>query len=136
MRPGLQALGARSAQVSVSAPGSATHSIDLDAALRAQYPSAARWDYGVNLKIGSSNTIAWIEVHHATSGEVGAVLNKLAWLKQWLNSAQDACCTSKTKSTFHWVATPAGVHIDTQRLRRLASAGLKAPQARLRLPSR
>lgn len=131
LRNGLKALGAHSVRVQVATSFKASHSIDLDAALRSQQPKASRWDYGVGLQRGSQERIAWVEVHPATSGEVEAVLNKLAWLKRWLAQAADSCCS--TESSYHWVATDAGVHIDTARRRRLNAAGLQMPQSRLRL---
>ena len=65
------------------------------------------------------------------AGEVQVVLQKLAWLKQWLAAGQDACAAAG--ASFHWVATDAGVHIDSARRRRLNAAGLKMPRGRLRL---
>lgn len=131
LESGLQALGANSARVKVEKPSKATHSIALDEALQSQHPKDARWDYGIGLERGGQHVVAWVEVHHATSSEVTAVLKKLTWLHAWL--AQAAKVHRQTPTTFHWVATDAGVHIDAARLRRLAAAGLKRPQSLLRL---
>lgn len=131
VRVGLQALGGDSRRVTIAPPRSATHSVDLDQALKPQQPRAPRWDYAIALKQGQTHTIAWVEVHTATSGEVDAVLNKLAWLRRWLTQTDDACRT--TASTFHWVATDAGVHIDSARRRRLNATGLSMPRSLLRL---
>lgn len=131
LQTGLRALGADSTRVSVNKPGKASHSIALDEALRAQFPQDPRWDYGIGLVHGKQHSIAWVEVHTASSREVDIVLKKLSWLKQWLTMANDAC--KLTAMTFHWAATDAGVHIDSARRRRLNAAGLQMPQSRLRL---
>lgn len=131
LRAGLKALGADSARVTVARPRRAMHSVALDEALKTDLPHAPRWDYGIGLIADGDTHVAWVEVHTATSSEVEAVLKKLAWLKQWLANADDAC--AEADRSFHWVATDAGVHIDSARRRRLNAAGLRMPQSRLRL---
>jgi hypothetical protein len=131
LRKGLQALGPNSKRVTLNKHCKAVHSIDLDESLKAQYPNAPRWDYGIGLKENEVERIAWVEVHPATSSEVDTVLKKRAWLKRWLAQHADPC--QKTPATFHWVATDAGVYIDTARRRRLSAAGLEMPQSQLRL---
>jgi hypothetical protein len=131
LRPGLQALGANSKRVVIAAPNTALWSVDLDGARRIRYPNDPRWDYGVEWRRGQAQGIAWVEVHPATSSEVTTVLNKLKWLKARLNDHAVAC--SGLPATYHWVATDAGVHIDTARRRRLNAAGLQMPRSRLRI---
>ena len=128
---GLRALGVNSKRVTVALPRKAAHSVALDDALRERFPQAPRWDYGVALERSDATEVAWIEVHTATSGEVDTVLTKLAWLKRWLANDQDACAAAGT--SFHWVATDAGVHIDSERRRKLNAAGLEMPRSHLRL---
>lgn len=131
LRPGLRALGAESKRVSVGKPRRATESIALDEMLKGRHPGAARWDYGIGLLHGKRAEIAWVEVHTATSGEVDTVLKKLLWLKDWLAAGGDVC--KVTPGRFCWVATDAGVHIDTARRRRLNAAGLAMPRSHLQL---
>jgi hypothetical protein len=131
LRAGLKALGPDSARVKIARPRRAAHSVALDAALAGALPHAPRWDYGIGLTAEGGAHVAWVEVHTATSSEVEAVLKKLAWLKQWLADGQDVCAQSVR--SFHWVATDAGVHIDSARRRRLNAAGLRMPQSHLRL---
>ncbi len=83
-REGVQALtrehrqGLKNAQV-------ATGSIDLDAALRTDYPNDHRWDYGIGLPLNTqTEKVLWLEVHHAASGETERVIKKLQALKEWL----------------------------------------------------
>lgn len=131
LRAGLKALGADSARVTIARPRRAAHSVALDAALEADLPHAPRWDYGIGLTADGSAHVAWVEVHTATSSEVETVLKKLAWLKQWLADEHEAC--AQADRSFHWVATDAGVHVDSARRRRLNAAGLRMPQSHLRL---
>lgn len=131
LEKGLKALGANSKRVTVQAPRKATHSVALDDSLKSAHPNAPRWDYGIGLSQGTQHTVAWVEVHTATSSEVDSVLKKLAWLQQWLAQANDAC--RRTPSTFYWAATDAGVHIDSARRRRLNAAGLRMPQSHWRI---
>jgi len=131
LQPGLRALGPHSARVRVARPRQASESVALDDALKPAHPRDPRWDYGIGIKDGAREMVAWVEVHPATSAEVDAVLKKFAWLKRWLDTHEDACAA--LMSTFHWVATDSGVHIDAARRRRLNAAGLRMPQSQLRL---
>lgn len=131
IQPGLQALGANSNRIVVVPPSKATGSVDLDAALTAASVPGAKWDYGIGIARGQRDEIAWVEVHTATSSEVDAVLKKLNALRSWLEARAPHC--TGARSTFHWVATDAGVHIDSARRRRLNAAGLRMPQSLLRL---
>jgi len=123
LRPGQQALGPNSDRIRTRHPGRPLCSVDIDAALAQVYPNAPRWDYGLEWRRGAVHKIAWVEVHHATSSEVTTVLNKLQWLKGWLGEAAAECST--LPATYHWVATDAGVHIDSARRRKLNAAGLQ-----------
>lgn len=60
-------------------------SVNVDAALLKAQPSANRWDYGIGIG-GATETVVWLEVHHASSGQADVVIKKLAWLKDWLQS--------------------------------------------------
>jgi hypothetical protein len=120
-----------------------TGSLDLDSALAAmpQYAQSNRWDYGVGHRLANGHECAiWVEVHSASTGEVGTVLRKLSWLKGYL---VQECQTlwgmtirqdRKTKA-FVWLAS-GSVHINrnSPQARRLAQAGLDWPQKVLRLP--
>lgn len=130
LKPGLRALGNHSSLVTVAQPRKPSHSVALDEALKEQFPNAPRWDYGIGLQSGRHDSVAWVEVHPATSGEVDTVLAKLKWLKAWLSESAGAC--QGAAMSFHWVATR-GVHIDNQRRRKLNAAGLHMPQSQLRL---
>ncbi|MCS6996859.1 MAG: hypothetical protein NZ533_07905 [Casimicrobiaceae bacterium] len=131
IRRGLQALGANSHRILLVRGARAMHSVDLDSACKEAHPNEPRWDYGVEWRRHHYDEVAWIEVHPATSGEVEAFLLKLKWLKARLRDAAGPC--DAIPSTFHWVATDAGVHIDSARLRKLNAAGIRKPRRRLEL---
>lgn len=80
---GLRALGNDSSRVHAS-PRSLVGSVALDNALQARYPNEPRWDYGIGVKKRARVSAVWIEVHPASTSEVRTVLNKLKWLKNWL----------------------------------------------------
>jgi hypothetical protein len=72
------------------------------------YPNDHRWDYAIDY----CSEVFFIEVHTANTGEVGTVLNKLAWLKDWLNNKAPEINALKatTKTPFYWVQSK-GYHI-------------------------
>lgn len=118
-------------------------SIDLDSALSdlPAYAQSPRWDYGLGYQPPTGREVAvWIEVHSASTGEVGAVLRKLAWLKSFLrNECEDlwqltiAACDYR--EPYVWVASGA-VHINknSRQARQLSAAGVAWPKSKLRLP--
>ena len=85
-RPGKQALNGYRNRVNCADSRRLTGSMDLDSALKKEQAHAARWDYGLGYKPPRGREQAiWVEVHAATTGEVSRVLDKLQWLKDWLN---------------------------------------------------
>lgn len=111
-------------------------SIDLDTALSRTHSQAPRWDYGLRITRGEGEAAIWVEVHTATTGEVKRVLEKLAWLKNWLRDeapALHSLSREQAFGTYHWVSTEAGTHIpaNSPQARRLAQAGLLLPRRRL-----
>jgi len=109
-------------------------SVNLDAALRQQYPNAPRWDYGIGIQKDKPCAL-WVEVHPADTSNVDEVLKKLAWLKGWLaHTAQPLHALTPQQSAYHWLATD-GVHINpnSPQARRLAAAGLTMPRKVLNL---
>jgi len=142
--PGKKALEARHRQqVNCREPERLTSSINLDQTLQ-QVPNhrnSNRWDYGVGYKPEQGPERAvWIEVHPASTSEVGAVLRKLDWLKRWLESEaralQQITITDRQLKAYHWLATETGVHIrpGTPQDRRLRAAGLDSPRRKILLP--
>lgn len=79
----------------------ATGSVALDEALRGDFPSSSRWDYGIGLPGGKAEQVLWLEVHHAASGETDRVLRKLEWLKGWLRDHAPAL--DRLPAKFVWL---------------------------------
>ena len=142
-RTGKQALPEKDRRrVKCADPRRLTGSIDLDSALQ-KVPSHAekpRWDYGLGYSPADGKEQAiWVEVHTATTGEVSAVLKKLQWLRDWLNSeapelrrltdfASDNC-------RFVWIATSSvKISPNTPQARRLRKSGLPSVQRHISLP--
>jgi len=129
-------------QIECDRPDGITGSIDLDSTLQTnpRYARLPRWDYGLGYRSDKGREVAvWVEVHTASTNEVGAVLSKLAWLKQFLRSECQELweLTGKTREhcdPFVWIASGA-VHINrnSPQARRMSAAALSWPRSRLRL---
>ncbi|MBL7999488.1 MAG: hypothetical protein JNL32_12735 [Candidatus Kapabacteria bacterium] len=99
-KPGLTALGANSSKVKVVNNSLIKGSVDIDTCTAHTYPNAHRWDY----VIGYKSSVIFVEVHSAHTSEVSRVLDKLKWLKQWLNSsAPDLKKLADTKQPYVWI---------------------------------
>lgn len=112
-----------------------TGSVNIDSAL-AKIPAhsqANRWDYAVGYKCGNKQTVAWIEVHAANAGEIGTMLRKLAWLKNWLSQTAVTLNTIPRPLGYVWIATEAKVHLtkNSPQAKRLAKAGLNLPTRKI-----
>ena len=131
-RYGLQALGNDSNKVHLANTRSLVGSVALDNALRATYPNAPRWDYGVGIKKSARDSAVWIELHPASTSDVATFLNKLDWLRNWLKNRAPKLHELTASQSFHWVAT-GGVHIrqGSRQARQLHMAGLSLPRRQI-----
>ena len=55
-------------------------SLDIDSQVKTLYPHDPRWDYAVSY----DDKIYFFEIHPAETSEVGKVISKVQWLKDWL----------------------------------------------------
>lgn len=135
-KSGLQALKEQHRQViECREPRNLTGSIDIDSALRQQFPTENRWDYGVGVRENQRESAIWIEVHPASTRNVDTVLKKLTWLKEWMRqNAPELWTMTRKQEGYVWVAT-GGVHItkNSRQSRQLAQAGLAFPRQRISL---
>ena len=83
-------------------------SIDIDSALKKEYPEDNRWDYS----IGYKDVAYFFEVHPMTEKEIATIIKKSQWLKKILsdkamnlNSIRDKSCP------FFWLSTDSGCDI-------------------------
>jgi len=114
-------------------PCEAIGSVNLEQALKSQFPNSPLWDYGIGLQRGNRAFAIWLEVHPANTSNVEEVLKKLGWLKDWLKqNAPDLWKLTRQEDSYYWVATD-GVHItrDSPQARRLSKAGLSMPRKRI-----
>ena len=102
-------------------------SVDIDGALRRFHPNAPRWDYAVGFgKARQQDSVAWLEVHPASSLHIGEVLRKLHWLKLWLTN--EASELNRLPLCFCWIATGTiSFGRGSPQARRIAQAGLRFP---------
>ena len=126
LKPGLQALGANSQKVRLGDSRLCQGSVDLDNHLKDQYPNDNRWDY----VFGYSDQAYFVEVHPAHTSEVRTVIQKLQWLRFWINSKAPELHVMKKR--YSWIATN-GTHIlkDSKEARMLAENGLSLPRNRV-----
>jgi hypothetical protein len=139
LRNGKQALGNNAACLTCDNTRRFVGSLELDSALRATYPNANRWDYGVGFAQSRLKEVAlWIEIHPASEGEVDVMISKLNWLKGWLRGSAPALnrLTQRTDGSraFYWVAS-AGVSMTpkSRKAKLLQQAGLDLPRRRWHL---
>ena len=121
---GLGALAATDkARLTVGAENRLLGSVNVDAALQASQPNAARWDYVVGQKKGQQEQLHWIEVHPAGGlGNIGEVEAKLKWLAAWMRTTP----LGSYPKQIIWIAS--GRSAFNQRsplLKRLANGGLQ-----------
>jgi hypothetical protein len=106
-------------------------SLHLDAAVAELYPNAARWDYGIGIKKTESKDEAiWVEVHPADANQVQKLIDKLTWLKNWLdNRAMDLMSITERDLPYIWVSSGRVSFQQTSpQARRLALAGITFPR--------
>lgn len=126
---GLKGLSGNSHKIELLETTSCSGSIDIDSCTTAKYPQSNRWDYALCYK----KEVFFVEVHGAKTDEVGTVLKKLQWLKDWLNSDAPEIYKLKanTQTPFVWIQSN-GFHIlpNSKQYRQAIQAGLK-PIAKL-----
>ncbi len=124
LREGSQALRGNASCIQVSNPRHIEGSVDIDSCLQNRYPQEHRWDYAV----GYNNQIFYIEVHTASNSEVPVVIDKLNWLRDWLNRQRNAEELFE-RSSFHWITRGKVAVTKTSRYgRQLTKAGLPSPR--------
>ncbi|MCM8614227.1 hypothetical protein [Accumulibacter sp.] len=98
-------------------------SVNVDAALRASQPDAARWDYVVGKRQGNREHLHWIEVHPAGStGNINEVAAKLDWLAEWMRATPLAAYPKQIV----WIASgKSAFNQRSPQLRALANRGLR-----------
>ncbi|MBM4278143.1 MAG: hypothetical protein FJ130_09730 [Deltaproteobacteria bacterium] len=138
--PGLQALLERDRnRLSCQNPRKISGSINLDAAVAQLYPNAARWDYGIGIKKTVARDEAiWVEVHPADANQVQRMIDKVIWLKNWLNnSATSLRVITRNDSPYVWVASGrVSFQKSSPQAKKLALAGIKFPQEHYRIETR
>jgi len=110
-------------------------SVDVESCLKGSHPVDRQWDYAVGYQPTNiaGEVVYWIEVHPANAGEVTVVLEKLAWLRTWLEKNGEHL--SSMKRAYVWISS--GTTAFSQRspqARRMSQAKLKHVGRFLRIP--
>lgn len=132
-RPGIQALEPAD-RPRLADKDQATGSVFLDDTLKKAHPNANRWDYAIGLTDRkAAETVLWLEVHHAASGQADLVLKKLEWLKHWLRTSAPEL--DRMQKKFVWLLSNVETNPnDRHRRQKLAeNHGLVRRQGILRL---
>ena len=107
--PGKQAITTNErAKVELTDPRKCGGSLFIDQCLINQnkYPNDNRLDYAIDY----SGKVYFAEVHTASTGEVGTVLRKLQWLKDWLVQKAPEINILRADAPFYWIQSN-GYHI-------------------------
>jgi hypothetical protein len=123
-RTGLAALVAvDKARLTVAASNRLLGSANVDAALHATQPNAARWDYVVGQKRDKLEHLNWIEVHPASgTGNISEMEAKLKWLATWMKATP----LGEYPREIVWIASGrSAFNSRDPALRRLANCGLR-----------
>lgn len=136
LKAGLGALRAQDREhVTVEKPRSLRGSVDVDAALRAAEPEAARWDFVIAQAAGQtgdrSETLHWVEFHSASgAGVVTEMEAKLRWLIGWMRGTS----LWYYRRDIVWVASgEVALTSRDPRLKRLAMRGLRFAGGHLKI---
>jgi len=124
---GLKALAAVDrSRITVANEGSLCGSVNLDTALRRGARAHEHvWDYGVCHATDGYQGIHWIEVHPASDHGVTDLLDKFAWLTQWL--ASDGSRLRRMTVAFIWISSGKTTFTKTSSsARRLAQKGVRS----------
>lgn len=94
-------------------------SVDIDKEISTLYPNDARWDY----VIGYNNFAYFVEIHPAYTSQIQSVLNKKAWLENWLTTRAKEL--NNIKHSIHWIFTEKYAILPTSsQYKKLAQEGL------------
>jgi len=132
-RVGLQALRRSDrGRVRCSDPRRLCGSVNLDEALREEYPNDPRWDYAIGVTRGKSDAILWLEAHPASSRHIDEILKKVQWLKAW--TGRHAPALKALPRYYRWVATgKIAFRRGGQEEKKLAQEGIGFPSRQLNL---
>ncbi len=108
-RVGLRSLSkAHRSSINARDPRRIAGSVNIDAALRATYPNANRWDYAIGYRISNKNDKAFfVEFHRAKVSEIQLVLRKKGWLESWMTGQP---LNEVQRGRFVWVSA-GGINI-------------------------
>lgn len=117
-----------------------TGSVDIDDHFTATEGHSNRWDYGIGIsQADAQELVCWVEPHPASStGEVRKMLDKLAWLKEKLDTPDFKKLKAMTVGhPFYWLRTLNGecrIPAHSKEAKQLVKNGLRMPAQHLTLP--
>lgn len=111
-------------------------SVYVDEALERLQPYANqnRWDFAIGYQHTdrSKETIYWLEIHTGNDSAVNLVLNKLRWLRSWLQG--DGGALSRFERDFIWLSSGStSFTLTAPQLKQFALLGLQHKGSTLRI---
>lgn len=100
-RMGLQALGTNSQYIKAADTRMIGGSVDIDQCTLKLYPTDPRWDYAIDY----AGRVHFVEVHPAATSNVKEMIQKKAWLKDWLNKKAVDLKSLPAVPCVYWVAS-------------------------------
>lgn len=126
---GLKAFGKNSQKIDPKNPRFCQGSVFLENCVKQKYQAENLWDYF----LAYNNKVYFVEVHPAQTSEVGTVLKKLAWLKDWLIEKASTIDKLKADQPYYWLASGKfAILPNSPQYRMIVQKGLK-PLPRLKL---
>lgn len=144
--PGKEAVeGSYRGQITAANGWRFTGSVDTDGCFKAAEGQSPRWDYCIGMnQTDGTELVCWVEPHPASStGEVSKMLEKLAWLKEKLDTPAFkklkvmTYVPGRAGQPFYWLRTVNGqcrITAHGKEARLLAKSGLRMPAQHLNLP--
>lgn len=105
-KKGLGALkGADKGYVDVPDTSLLSGSVALDEAAKPQYPLSNRWDYAIEY----DGYTFFLEIHPASTSEIDCIINKVKFVKEWLQGVCKDFLSLPNKDTgrrcFYWISS-------------------------------
>jgi hypothetical protein len=99
--------------------GTPLNSVDIDTTQQRNQPNANRWDYLIVATKSNTQIAVFVEIHSAYSCEVGTVIKKYDWLRNFISTNLRNLQLGSAK--YFWISSD-GIHIPkhTPQYKRLA----------------
>lgn len=109
-------------------------SVDVDGALVKLQPNENRWDFAIGYQHSdrTEEVVYWAEMHTASDSQIGKVIAKAQWLRDWLRG--DGKLLAAFERDIVWVSSgPTTFTGHSPRAKQMAAAGLRHVGSKLKI---